>query len=216
MNTLSKTVTKTILCAFVFSTLNIPTSYVAYGEELLQVENTASGVVETAITTAIVTTTTDEIVGPGQFVQQNQELSTEEAPLEEEVVPVEAVAPVGNRWGVTLNQDEINLMARIGELECGGESDIGQQAVFEVILNRVVDPSYPNTVHGVLSQRRQFTTWKMVNSGRANPSPRIMQNLQIVLGGGSNILPLNTVYFSRGAQNKRVQTRIGGHVFCNK
>lgn len=213
MNTLSKTVTKTILCALVFSTLNIPTSYVAYGEEP-QVENTASDVIEAALTTTIATTT-NEIIGPGQFVQQNQELSTEEAPLEEEVVPAE-VTPIGNRWGVTLNQDEINLMARIGELECGGESDIGQQAVFEVILNRVVDPSYPNTVHGVLSQRRQFTTWKMVNSGRANPSPRILQNLQIVLNGGSNILPLNTVYFSRGAQNKRVQTRIGGHVFCNK
>lgn len=163
------------------------------------------------------------VVGPAAQIELDEKKAELEAILaittespETIALSAEPVVTTGNRWGVNLSAEEINLIARIGQLECGGESDIGQQAVFEVILNRVADPSYPNTVYGVLSQRRQFTTWKNVNSRKASPSDRIMNNLNIVLNGGSNVLPMNTVYFSRGPQNKRIQARIGGHYFCNR
>lgn len=120
-----------------------------------------------------------------------------------------------NRWGLELTEDEYELVARIGMLECGGEPDRGQQAVFEVIFNRVYHDKYPNTVTEVLSQKGQFTTWKNRNIKRANPSDKIYRNLDAVLAGETNILPYETVYFSMGAQNKRVQDRIGCHVFCN-
>ncbi len=125
-----------------------------------------------------------------------------------------------NRWNVVLNDNEFEILCRIVMLESGGESDIGQQAVTEVILNRVVNNSFPNDVVSVLGQRSggyaQFSTWRNVNSNRAIPSDRVKNNVHAVLNGETNILPYKTVYFSRGPQNKRIQTRIGNHVFCNE
>jgi len=120
-----------------------------------------------------------------------------------------------NRWGIALTEEEYELVARIGMLECGGEEDLGQQAVFEVIFNRVAHEKYPNNVTDVLSQKGQFSTWKNRNIKQATPTKEIYKNLDLVLAGKTQILPYETVYFSMGAQNKRVQTKIGCHVFCN-
>ena len=120
-----------------------------------------------------------------------------------------------NRWNISLTEEEYELVARIGMLECGGEEDLGQQAVFEVIFNRVFHEKYPDNVTDVLSQKGQFVTWKNRNIKRATPTEKIYKNLDLVLAGKTEILPYETVYFSMGAQNKRVQERIGCHVFCN-
>lgn len=120
-----------------------------------------------------------------------------------------------NRWNISLTEEEYELVARIGMLECGGEEDLGQQAVFEVIFNRVFHEKYPDTVTEVLSQKGQFSTWKNRNIKQATPTEKIYENLNLVLAGKTEILPYETVYFSRGAQNKKVQERIGCHVFCN-
>lgn len=123
---------------------------------------------------------------------------------------------VTNRWKIKLTPEEFDILARITMLEAGGEASLGQQAVVEVILNRIIDPSFPNTLIEVLSEKGQFTPWKRINSNSAIPTPQVILSVQQVLNGETNILPYNTVYFSRKAQNKRIQTKIGGHVFCNK
>lgn len=218
MKNISKFLTKALLGALLAISL---TSFTSYASETA--EETKDEKIE-RLTKEIEETVS---IGPGAQIQLNEKRAELEAlmatPSEAQPIEVMAMsseAPVvfttGNRWGVNLSPEEINLIARIGELECGGESDLGQQAVFEVILNRVASPEWPNTVHGVLSQKGQFTTWKNVNSRRAAPSDRIMNNLNIVLNGGSNIFPSYTVYFSRGPQNKRIQAHIGDHYFCNR
>lgn len=121
-----------------------------------------------------------------------------------------------NRWDINPTRQEYEYLARITKLESGGESNIGEQAVIECILNRVRHSSFPNSITGVLSQRGQFTTWKAVNSRKATPTQKEYSNLNAVLYGKTNVIPMNTVFFSKGAQNKRVQARIGGHVFCNR
>lgn len=125
----------------------------------------------------------------------------------------EELAPTSNRWGITLTEEERNILAQIVVLEAGNQCDAGQQAVIEVVLNRVVSPSFSNSVIGVLSQKGQFSTWKYRSKGR--PDSRVYANIDAVLSGQTNILPFNTVFFSRKAQNKRVQTVIQDHVFCN-
>lgn len=129
--------------------------------------------------------------------------------------PMQISDDADNRWGITLTDEEYELVARIGMLECGGEEDLGQQAVFEVIFNRVYHDKYPDNVIDVLSQKGQFVTWKNRNIKRATPTEKIYKNLNLVLAGQTNILPYETVYFSLGAQNSRVQEVIGCHVFCN-
>lgn len=121
-----------------------------------------------------------------------------------------------NRWGISLTQNQRDILARIVKKESGGESNLGQQAVVEVIFNRVVDGSFPNNVIGVLSARGQFSTWPMRNYKSATPTAKEFANIDAVLNGQTNIFPFRTVYFSRGAQNSKIQARIGGHTFCNK
>lgn len=122
----------------------------------------------------------------------------------------------GNRWGISLTPYEIDLLARIVMLEAGGESPLGQQAVIEVIFNRMVSSCYGGNLEHVLSARGQFTTWKMRYSAQAAPTPQIMASINAVLQGETNILPFHTLYFSRKPQNRRMQVRIGGHAFCNQ
>jgi N-acetylmuramoyl-L-alanine amidase len=58
------------------------------------------------------------------------------------------------------NADDLYWLSRIINAEAGGESLIGQIAVGNVVLNRREHPSYPNTVYGVIFDRRggtQFT-----------------------------------------------------------
>lgn len=126
-----------------------------------------------------------------------------------------ADTPSSNRWGILVTPNEFSLLCRITMLEAGGESDIGQQAVVETILNRVVHPEYPNTIYEVLSQKGQFVTWKNRNSSRAVPTERVIRNVRAVISGKTHILPFPTVYFSRDGQNNQIQSKIGGHIFCN-
>lgn len=121
-----------------------------------------------------------------------------------------------NRWGITLTSEEFDLLARIVMLEAGGESPLGQQAVAEVILNRMVSPYYGGSLEYVLSTKGQFTTWKKRYSAQAAPTPQVIASVNAVLQGETNILPFQTLYFSRKPQNRRIQIQIGRHTFCNQ
>ncbi|RGY97471.1 cell wall hydrolase [Clostridium sp. AM58-1XD] len=126
-------------------------------------------------------------------------------------------APVVNRWNYNPTQEERNLIYRIVMLESGAEPDLGQQAVTEVIMNMTLDSSLgDHTIYGVLSKKNQYSTWKYRNSPRATPTEQVKRNVDYVLDGKSNILPFNTIYFSRKAQTSRIQAVIGRHVFCNR
>lgn len=121
-----------------------------------------------------------------------------------------------NRWGISLTPAEVDLLTRIVMLEAGGESPLGQQAVTEVILNRMVSPYYGGSLEHVLSTKGQFTTWKMRYSAQAAPTPQVIASVNAVLRGETNILPFQTLYFSRKPQNRRIQISIGRHTFCNQ
>ena len=117
-----------------------------------------------------------------------------------------------NRYSdIKLTDWEINEMASIIYLEARGECAEGQQAVAEVILNRVLSPQFPNTVHDVLYQKGQFSTITSIQ----NDAPTEAQYKAICAAlYGEPILPTDVVFFAGRAENKNVWGRIGNHVFC--
>ena len=125
-----------------------------------------------------------------------------------------------NRWGIQLDEIEQDMIARITMLEAGAEPDRGQQAVVEVILNRMYSDQFPDTVYEVLSQKdngcSQFVTWKNRNMDAAKPSERVKRNVKAVSDGETQILPFKTMYFSLEKENGHIQGVIGNHVFCNQ
>ena len=50
-------------------------------------------------------------------------------------------------------------MAACVEAEAGNQGLDGKRMVADVILNRVEDPAWPNTIEGVITQKYQFSTY---------------------------------------------------------
>ena len=107
-------------------------------------------------------------------------------------------------------------MAAIIYLEARNQSAKGQQAVAEVILNRVLNDGFPDTVRDVIHEGEekgivQFTTVYALDE--AEPSAEQYAAIDNALYGKS-VLPVEVVFFSRNGENDRVWGKIEDHVFC--
>ena len=99
----------------------------------------------------------------------------------------------------------------IALLEARGEPFEGQQAVADVVFNRMLSPAFPDTLDEVIYQEGQFSTAERVQS--AEPTEAQYIAISTALSGPS-ILPLEVVFFSQKGENDNVWGTIGGHVFC--
>lgn len=70
-------------------------------------------------------------------------------------IPVKTAAATSR--GTVSRSNDVNTLAQAVNGEARGESYIGQVAVAAVILNRVDDPRFPNSVAGVIYQPGAFT-----------------------------------------------------------
>jgi N-acetylmuramoyl-L-alanine amidase len=67
--------------------------------------------------------------------------------------------------------DEVYWLSRIISAEAKGEPMKGQIAVGNVVLNRVRSPSYPNTIYGVIFDRKHGTQFSPVSFGTIYQKP---------------------------------------------
>lgn len=112
---------------------------------------------------------------------------------------------------LVLTQEDKDLLAKLIWREARGESFKGQQAVAEVILNRLASPKYSNTMRGVIYAEGQFTTAKFLNDTTADELQ--YKAIEKALSG-PNVLPTDVMFFNRRAVNGRIWGQIGRHVFC--
>ncbi|MCL6457618.1 MAG: spore cortex-lytic enzyme [Gorillibacterium sp.] len=133
-----------------------------------------------------------------------------------ETKTVKASSTSSSRHGVTEN--DITMMSNAVYGESRGEPYRGQVAVAAVILNRVDDARFPNTVSGVIFQPGAFTA---VADGQIwlTPNETARKAVQDALNG---VDPTNgcTYYFNpKTATSKWIWSRpqileIGEHIFC--
>ena len=101
--------------------------------------------------------------------------------------------------------------------EARGESYEGQKAVFEVILNRMLSPAWPNTVKEILYQPGQFAVASYLTSADITEPELLAQAFDVVdevLNETKYILPSeNYVYFATSVIGRN-PIEIGGHYFC--
>ena len=118
-----------------------------------------------------------------------------------------------NRWNIQLTADEIELVSRIVQLECGHDVREGKFATIETIFNRIFDPRYPNTVEEVLSQKGQFSTWRNRNIAKATPTDDTYMCINMVLNGQTNILEMDSMKFNNkpiGKSSKKIGAQYYG------
>ena len=65
---------------------------------------------------------------------------------------------------------DLDLIAACVEAEAGNQDLTGKRLVADVILNRVNDKNFPNTVEGVISQPRHFATYWNGAMDKAEPT----------------------------------------------
>lgn len=116
-----------------------------------------------------------------------------------------------------MSQEDCELIAKIVYLEARGEPLEGQQAVAEVILNRVAAGNFPDSVKEVIFQGTdgngpvQFST--AIHLDEAAPTDKQYAAVGQALYG-EPILPMDVVFFSTTGENGRTWGAIGGHIFC--
>lgn len=116
--------------------------------------------------------------------------------------------------GVTLTMDERELLARMVWVEARGEPFEGQQAVAEVVLNRLVASNFQDSIESIVMAEGQFNSSKFLDD--AEPYQTQYEAVEHALKG-PYVLPINTVYFSqREPANGSVWGWIGGHCFSRQ
>lgn len=136
--------------------------------------------------------------------------ATQESPTEE------TPARNGRYINIEMTAAERDELAAVVFLEAGNQSAEGQQAVVEVVLNRVNHSAFPDSVHDVLHEGEgtncpQFSTVGWIST--AEPTQAQYDAIDAALYGES-ILPADVVFFSRDGENDRIWGTIGDHVFC--
>lgn len=116
------------------------------------------------------------------------------------------------------NQDDLFWLSRVIYRESGNQSLEGQMAVGNVVLNRVADPAFPDTVEGVLAQKNQFTTYKSGVLRKTEPSAKSIIAAKLVLDGGVVKETRGALFFdctnnSWAARNKQLIATFGDHNF---
>ena len=138
------------------------------------------------------------------------------------------VGPVtAAKMGITLknstsssnyNSNDRYLLAKVIYAEARGESYTGQVAIGAVVLNRVKDSRFPNTVSGVIYQPWAFTA---VNDGqiKLEPNLKAYQAADDALNGWDPTY--GSVYYynpktatSSWIRTTKYVTTIGNHVFA--
>ena len=117
------------------------------------------------------------------------------------------------------NQDDLFWMSRVIYAESGNQPLEGRMAVGNVVLNRVANPIFPNTIHGVLAQRNQFSTYKGGKLANRTPNEGSIIAAKLVLDGGVVEEVKDALWFdamcsnSWAARHKACLVIIGGHKF---
>lgn len=118
--------------------------------------------------------------------------------------------------GIEFAAGDFETLARLVWLEARGEPFEGQVAVVEVVLNRILSPSFPDTVEEVVYQTDpvQFAPAKYIPT--TTPTETQYKAVETALHAEEPITDADVVYFSTEAQNSRVFAVIGNHVFCRE
>ena len=112
--------------------------------------------------------------------------------------------------------DSLELLAICVQAEAGNQPMTGRRMVADVILNRVDDPDWPDTIEGVITQRNQFTSYWDGGMERVyEPDELTIKAVQMELKQRS--WP-GLYYFTAGGYGKygTPWKKVGDHYFCTK
>ena len=150
------------------------------------------------------------------YKEEEDLLASITEPLPEEVLlpvilgstgPIDEVKVLTKKVEPVVDPEELDLLARLIQEEAGSDwcTDELQRAVGSVVLNRMDDKRYPDTMHGVIYQKGQYSTAKRLD--KTTPTERVRKNAEYLLANGST-LPEDVIFqanFKQGKVYKELQ-----------
>lgn len=120
-----------------------------------------------------------------------------------------------NRYeGYTLPDEDIYMLACFVWAEAGKESLEVQQAVAEVVLNRLISDQYPNTVRDVIYQTEFYRAVNTMSKwGEENFDPYIAVNTAMY---GPYVLPEDICFYSEWEKGTDEWGKLGSYVFFRR
>ena len=149
-----------------------------------------------------------------EIEEETTEITEEETEIEVETTEIE-VETVPELVVIVSDRDKY-LLAKIAMAEAEGEDTIGKALVIRVILNRLEDESFPDSIEEIIYQKDQFSP---IGNGRfevVEPSEDCWIALSMVLYGWDD--SQGALYFeSNGkgwhSENLMFLYKHGGHYF---
>ena len=116
------------------------------------------------------------------------------------------------------DEDTLFWLSRVIYAESGNQPLEGKMAVGNVVMNRLDNPIFPDTIKEVLAQKNQFSTYKNGRLANRTPNASSVVAAKLVLDGGEVEETLGALYFdscktSWASRNKECVAVIGGHKF---
>ncbi|MDD2954025.1 MAG: cell wall hydrolase [Parabacteroides sp.] len=111
--------------------------------------------------------------------------------------------------------DSLELLACCVMAEAEGEDLMGKRMVVDVVLNRVDDPDFPDTITGVITQKYQFSSYWDGRLEKADPTEDCFTAVKMELEERS--YP-GIFYFTAGQYGEygTPWKQHGNHYFCTK
>ena len=142
----------------------------------------------------------------GAWIYDKTQMPEEPFIYEPEPAPQESRYP-----GLELTDAEVKLMADLIFMEAQSEPFEGQQAVAEVILNRLKSGNFQSSINSIIYAKDQFAAVK--NLYLAQPTDTQYKAVERALNG-PYVLPEDVVFYAKFAVNKKIWGTIGSHIFC--
>lgn len=142
----------------------------------------------------------------GAWIYDKTQMPEEPFIYEPEPAPEESRYP-----GLELTDAETKLMADLIFMEAQSEPFEGQQAVAEVIFNRLKSGNFQSSINSIIYAKDQFAAVK--NLYLAKPTDTQYKAIERALNG-PYVLPEDVVFYAKFAVNKKIWGTIGSHIFC--
>lgn len=114
--------------------------------------------------------------------------------------------------GLVMTEEETHLLAKLIYVEARGESEDGQQAIAEVVLNRYTSGLFGKSLSAMIQDEDAFVPRKLLNA--AKPTQAQYEAIDRALYGPPYVLPKDVLFYGRVRTTDSEWGSIGGHIFC--
>ena len=113
--------------------------------------------------------------------------------------------------GLVMTEEETHLLAKLIYVEARGESENGQQAIAEVVLNRYTSGLFGTSLTAMINDEDAFVPQKLLKE--AKPGQAQYEAIDRALYG-PYVLPKEVMFYGCVRTTDSVWGEIGRHIFC--